>query len=84
MKTLCPVCRSCPFANGVCEDRANRGRRFFLMGALALPVARKIETMVSKVVYEPPTIIELPRVFERYYGHFYTYGIAFDGFVVAT
>jgi hypothetical protein len=29
--------------NGVCEDRVNRGRRYFLLGALALPVARKIE-----------------------------------------
>jgi hypothetical protein len=36
-------CRRCPFVNGVCEDRVNRGRGFFLVGALALPVARKIE-----------------------------------------
>ncbi len=45
----CPACERCPFTNGVCEDRANRGRRFFLMGALALPVARKIEVVAAKI-----------------------------------
>lgn len=38
----CPNCHECPFERGVCERLANRGRRFFLMGALALPVAAKI------------------------------------------
>ncbi len=79
----CPACKRCPFVNGVCEDRANRGRRFFLMGALALPVARQIEVVAAKVVYEPPTLIELPPVFERYYGPFYTDGKVFDCFMVA-
>ena len=66
MKTPCLVCKRCPFVNGVCEDRANRGRRFFLMGALALPVARKIETMVPKTVKQYPTIQigdNLPEIF---------------------
>jgi hypothetical protein len=51
--TACPVCRRCPFAGGVCEDRANRSRRFFLMGALALPVAARIDFAVSKAVTVP-------------------------------
>lgn len=45
----CPVCQRCPFAKGVCEDRVNRGRRFFLVGALALPVALKIERVAPIV-----------------------------------
>lgn len=41
----CPVCNRCPFERGVCEDHVNRGRRYFLVGALALPVARKLEAL---------------------------------------
>ncbi len=48
MLALCPVCKRCSFENGVCEDRVNRGRRFFLVGALALPVARKIESVATR------------------------------------
>lgn len=54
--TICPVCKRCPFSNGVCEDRANRSRRYFLMGALVLPVAAKIERVVRPRVVEPMTI----------------------------
>jgi hypothetical protein len=39
----------------VCEDRVNRSRRYFLMGALALPVARKIEIVAPAV---PPVFWE--------------------------
>ena len=42
---ICPICHRCPYVKGVCEDRVNRGRRYFLMGALALPVARKLEAL---------------------------------------
>lgn len=49
----CPVCHRCPFDKGVCEDRVNRGRRFFLMGALALPVARKLEALAP--ILAPPS-----------------------------
>src|SRR5262249_1488370 len=46
---ICPNCHECPFEKGVCERLANRGRRFFLLGALALPVAVKI-TRVAPIV----------------------------------
>ena len=49
----CPVCRRCPFEKGVCEDRVNRGRRFFLVGALALPVARTIARVAPPLVGLP-------------------------------
>lgn len=49
MRSPCPACGRCPFAGGVCEDRVNRGRRFFLLGALALPVARKVEVVAGVV-----------------------------------
>lgn len=57
----CPLCKECPFSKGVCEQRITRGRRFFLMGALALPVARKIERIAQLVVpkYEAPKLTRL-------------------------
>lgn len=63
--TACPVCHRCPFAGGVCEDRVNRGRRFFLMGALALPVARKIELAAAPFVAAPPLVV--PRYLVTHY-----------------
>jgi len=51
----CPRCGECPFPGGVCEQRVNRGRRFFLMGALALPVARQVEAVAALVA--PPAIV---------------------------
>ena len=55
-RPLCPVCKKCPFAGGVCEDRVNRGRRFFLMGALAVPIARKIEDVGKLIVPAAPSV----------------------------
>lgn len=49
----CPRCGECPFPKGVCERVASRGRRFFLMGALALPVAVAIERI--KPIVAPVT-----------------------------
>ena len=53
----CPNCHDCAFERGVCERLANRGRRFFLMGALALPVAAKIERIAPIVA---PKLAALP------------------------
>lgn len=39
--------------DGVCEEKVSRGRRFFLLGALALPVAAKIER-IGRIVAPPP------------------------------
>lgn len=57
---LCPHCEKSLCA---CEQ-VHRGRRFFLMGALALPIARKIESVAAiiKPPYEPPKITWLGRV----------------------
>lgn len=57
-RTSCPKCGQCPFVDGVCEQKIARGRRFFLLGALALPVAAKIESLgkLVKPAYETPTI----------------------------
>lgn len=68
---ICPVCQRCPFVNGVCEDRVNRGRRFFLMGALILPVARKLEALAPIVA---PPDVAVPRYEIRLYS-----SVAFDG-----
>lgn len=38
----------------MCERLANRGRRFFLMGALALPVAHKIAQVAEKLIVPAP------------------------------
>lgn len=54
---ICPICNRCPFDKGVCEDRLNRGRRFFLMGALALPVARKLEALAPIVAPDLTRIV---------------------------
>lgn len=59
MKTRCPHCGECPFPNNVCEERLSRGRRFFLMGALAVPLACKIESFAPKIV--EPKLVELPQ-----------------------
>lgn len=53
---ICPICKRCPFQGGVCEDRVNRGRRFFLVGALALPVARRLE------IAPAPTLVSFHRI----------------------
>jgi len=45
----CPACGECGFDGGRCTERVSRGRRFFLVGALALPVARKIEVVAGIV-----------------------------------
>jgi hypothetical protein len=57
----CPNCRECDFPKGVCERLANRGRRFFLMGALAVPLAHKIERVAKAIVpyQRPPGMITL-------------------------
>lgn len=52
----CPRCGECPFPKGVCERVASRGRRFFLMGALALPVAVAIERIKPIVEPEPQEV----------------------------
>lgn len=58
-RTTCPRCGQCPFVDGVCEEKVSRGRRFFLLGALALPVAAQI-ARVAKLVPPvlPPMTIE--------------------------
>lgn len=62
----CPRCGECPYPAGVCERVASRGRRFFLMGALALPVAVAIErikpivapvTETTQYVYSAESIV---------------------------
>lgn len=62
---ICPVCHRCPFDRGVCEDRVNRGRRFFLMGALALPVARKLEAL-APIVAAGPLVIPIEQYVASY------------------
>lgn len=63
MTGRCPNCHECDFPRGVCERVTNRGRRFFLMGALALPVARQIERVAAIVpTYEAPTITPVGRI----------------------
>ena len=57
---ICPVCNRCPFEKGVCEDRVNRGRRFFLMGALALPVARKLEALAPVAASQVGMMVPMP------------------------
>lgn len=52
LASVCPRCGRCPFAGGVCEERVSHGRRFFLMGALALPAAATIARL-SPVVPAP-------------------------------
>jgi len=54
MRSPCPNCHDCDFPRGVCERLANRGRRFFLMGALAVPLAHKISRVAEKLIV-PPT-----------------------------
>lgn len=41
----CPNCGKCPYLEGQCVERIAKGRRYFLMGALALPLAHKIERL---------------------------------------
>jgi len=72
----CPNCHECPFERGVCGRLANRGRRFFLMGALALPVAAKIERAVPKLPYEKPALKYLGKI--NVNGRVWTY--ADDGY----
>lgn len=38
--------------NGVCEEKISRGRRFFMLGALALPVAAQIARVAE--ILKPP------------------------------
>jgi len=52
----CPACGECGFEGGRCAERVSRGRRFFLMGALALPVARKIEVVAGIIAPAAPVI----------------------------
>ncbi len=53
----CPDCNRCPCSDchpvGACE-RVARGRRFFLLGALALPVVQKIGEFAPKIVLAAP------------------------------
>ena len=58
----CPNCGRCPYLEGQCIERVSKGRRFFLMGALALPVAHTLSRAAAIVQpqYETPT---LERVF---------------------
>lgn len=56
----CPRCGECPYPNGVCERVASRGRRFFLMGALALPVALAIERVKPIVAPQDTVVIRSP------------------------
>ena len=51
-RTICPRCGECPFSGGVCEEKVSRGRRFFMLGALALPVAAQIARVAA--VIAPP------------------------------
>ena len=62
---ICPLCKECPFTKGVCEQRILRGRRFFLMGALALPAAVQIARVAPLItpVYEAPKLTRLPMRF---------------------
>ena len=39
------------------RERVNRGRRFFLVGALALPVARKLESLAPIVAPPAPRLV---------------------------
>lgn len=57
----CPSCGECPFEKGVCEKLANRGRRFFLMGALAVPIAAKIEAL-APIVQPARTVSAVLRI----------------------
>ena len=50
----CPGCGECDFLKGVCERLANRGRRFFLMGVLVVPLAHKIARVTEKLVVPAP------------------------------
>jgi len=52
-RALCSRCGRCPAPNGECEEKISRGRRFFLLGALALPVAAKVERVAALVAPEP-------------------------------
>ena len=50
---ICPLCGDCEMPKGKCERDVQRGRRWFLMGALALPVAAKLPKLFSWPFTEP-------------------------------
>lgn len=54
MRSPCPNCHDCDFPKGVCERLANRGRRFFLIGALAVPLAHEIARVAEKLIAPAP------------------------------
>lgn len=45
-----------------CGERIARGRRFFLMGALALPAAAALARVVPKLPYEAPKLTKIGRI----------------------